>query len=262
MTGEPLDPEVEARWRENLTQGHRSTRVGRALFRHLPTEPRCKVCSNPFGGVGGKVVGWLGFRPSRKNPNLCTLCCDKMPQGGAEVDVAVLFADVRGSTALGEQMHPAEYAGLMNRFYGVATRALLRHDAIIDKLIGDEVMALFVPGFCGPEYRRRSLEAAVDLLAAVRGLSSGEHSLEVGIGVHAGVAFVGNVGADALVDFTALGDAVNTAARLRTEAGPGQLLITDSIYGEVRDRLPDLPERSLTLRGRDEPLTVRVLSVA
>ena len=87
--------------------------------------------------------------------------------GGAEVDIAVLFADVRGSTALGEQLGPQAFAATLNRFYHAATEALTQHDAIVDKLIGDEVMALFIPGVCGPEYRRHAAEAALALLHAV-----------------------------------------------------------------------------------------------
>jgi adenylate cyclase len=85
-----------------------------------------------------------------------------LPPGGAELDIAILFADVRGSTQLGERLGPAEYASLLNRFYKAATETLIRHDAIIDKLIGDEVMALFIPGFCGPNYstRRTTLSRA------------------------------------------------------------------------------------------------------
>jgi Adenylate and Guanylate cyclase catalytic domain len=71
-----------------------------------------------------------------------------LPPGGAEIDIAILFADVRGSTQLGERLGPAEYASLLNRFYKAATETLIRYDAVIDKLIGDEVMALFIPGFC------------------------------------------------------------------------------------------------------------------
>jgi adenylate cyclase len=75
--------------------------------------------------------------------------------------VAVLFADVRGSTALGEQVSASDYAQLLNRFYAAATDVLLRHDGLIDKLIGDEAMALFIPGVAGPDYRRKALAAGI-----------------------------------------------------------------------------------------------------
>src|SRR4029077_5209416 len=100
----------------------------------------------------------------------------------------------------------------LNRFYVVATRALLRHDAVIDKLIGDEVMAFFVRGISGPGYRRRAVEGGIDLLQAVGYGTPDGPWLKVGVAVNAGVAYVGNVGG-AVVDFTALGDAVNLAAR-------------------------------------------------
>ena len=103
-------------WDRVLTDGHASLVRARRLFRYLPSEPRCKVCNNPFGGPVGRVFAAAGFSPSRKNPNLCSRCCDSLPVGGAEVDVAVLFADVRGSTALGQQGVAAGFAALLSRF--------------------------------------------------------------------------------------------------------------------------------------------------
>ena len=255
------DAEIEVAWRKLLTEGHQSLKLMTAVFKRLPTEPRCKLCHNPFGGIGGKVVGLAGFTPSPKNPNLCRQCCDGLPPGGAEVDIAVLFADVRGSTALGESMTSTDYAALLNRYYLAATRVLIKHDAIIDKLIGDEVMALFIPGICGRHYRRRAAEAAVDLLAEL-GYGAGAPAwLPVGVAVHAGTAFVGNVGPGDLVDFTALGDAVNTASRLQHEAQAGEVVFGESVYVEVRDRFPELARQEMTLRGREEPVAARVLRV-
>jgi adenylate cyclase len=165
--GRSREPATSEQWRTLLIEGHAALVKGRRVFRYLPAEPRCKVCGNPFGGVAGHVLAAAGFRPSRKNPNLCTRCCDAMPVGGAEVDVAVLFADVRGSTGLAERTGAEDFAALLNRFYFAATRALLRYDAVIDKLIGDEVMAFFVPGISGAEYRQRTVEAGLALLRAV-----------------------------------------------------------------------------------------------
>jgi len=94
-------------WLALLTRGHAPLVRMRHLLRLLPSAPRCKVCNNPFGGIGGRLVGLAGFKPSRKNPTLCSRCCESLPAGGAEVDIAVLFADVRGSTALGASTPPA-----------------------------------------------------------------------------------------------------------------------------------------------------------
>jgi len=252
-------PTNQETWRKLLVEGHQPLLISHRLFRHLPSPPRCKLCHNPFGGVGGKLFALMGFTPSRKNPNLCARCCDGLPPGGLEVDIAVLFADVRGSTALGEQLAPTAFAALLNRFYHAATEALIRHDAIIDKLIGDEVMALFVPGICGPEYRRRAAEASVALLKAMGYGQSAEPWLPLGCAVNSGVAYVGNVGGEGTVDFTALGDVVNTASRMQSNAAVGEALLSEAVYAAVAGQFPNAEARTLTLRGKEAPVAVRVL---
>jgi len=241
-------------WDKVLTEGHGSLVRARRIFRYLPSAPRCKVCNNPFGGPAGRVLSAAGFSPSRKNPNLCSRCCDALPAGGAEVDVAVLFADVRGSTALGQRGAAADFASLLNRFYTVATQTLLRHDAVIDKLIGDEVMAFFVRGISGPHYRQRAVRAGLDLLDAVRQGSDEKPWLDLGVAVNAGVAYVGNVGGS-VVDFTALGDPVNVSARMQEHAAAGELLVASGVADQL---MAKVPRRVLNLRGH-EPLDAFVL---
>ncbi len=244
-------------WHEVLTDGHASLVRARHAFRYLPSAPRCKLCNNPFGGPVGRLFAAAGFRRSRKNPNLCTRCCDALPRGGAEVDIAVLFADVRGSTALGHRRAAADFAALLNRFYSAATQTLLRHDAVIDKLIGDEVMAFFVQGISGPQYRQRAVEAGVDLLKTVGYGTPDGPWLNVGVAINAGVAYVGNVGG-AVVDFTALGSPVNAAARMQQHAAGGELLVADGVANELT---ADLQRRALNLRGQEEPINVFVRKV-
>jgi adenylate cyclase len=106
------------------------------LFRALPAPPRCKECYAPYRGAGATAVGLAGFKPSRKNPNFCMRCYEGLGQGGTEVDIAVLSADVRGSTKMGEGLRPTAFAGVLDRFYRTAAEVLVGHDAIIDKLIG------------------------------------------------------------------------------------------------------------------------------
>jgi adenylate cyclase len=262
----PTQPEAgtdnDRAWRRLLVEGHQPILLAHRLFRYLPGPPRCKLCHNPFGGIGGKLVGLFGFTPSRKNPNLCARCCDILPPGGAEVDIAVLFADVRGSTALGEQLGPQAFAATLNRFYHAATEALIQHDAIVDKLIGDEVMALFIPGVCGPEYRRHAAEGALALLHAVGYGEPGGPWIPIGAAVNSGRTYVGNVGGHGVVDFTALGDSVNTAARLASAAGAGEVLLSESVYAAMAELFPNLEQRTLTLRGKEAPFAVRVCAPA
>ena len=139
----PLD------WEALLVDGYEPLKKAQHIFRRLPHEPRCKLCQNPFAGIGGKLVGLMGRKPSRKNPNLCQYCFDRLPTGGIEIDIGVVFADVRGSTAMGEQSTATEYAASLNQFYAIATEVLIHHDGVVDKLIGDEVMALFFRGVAG-----------------------------------------------------------------------------------------------------------------
>src|SRR6185437_13002886 len=257
----PMPEPGSAEWQKILLDGHRSMNGARHFWRAVPSAPRCKVCSSPFGVVGGAVVTRIGWAPSRKNPNLCARCCDQMPPGGAEVDVAVLFADVRGSTALGERIGASEFAKLLNRFYATATEVILRHDGLIDKLIGDEAMALFIPGVAGPDYRRRALAAGRELLEAVGYGSPAGPWIPVGVGLNAGQAFVGNVGT-AVVDFTALGDAVNVAARLQGSAREGQLVVSADLLEDLDEELPRAERREMDARGRDETVPALVADFA
>lgn len=254
-------PSEQNEWHTILTEGHQSMVLARRFWRHVPSAPRCKVCSSPFGGVGGRFFGMIGWAPSRKNPNVCGRCCDQMPVGGAEVDVAVLFADVRGSTGLGERIGASEYAALLNRFYATATDVILRHDGLIDKLIGDEAMALFIPGVAGPDYRRKALDAAIELLGAVGYGADDDAWLPVGVGLNAGSAYVGNVGS-AVVDFTALGDAVNVAARLQSNAQAGQLLVAEDLLDDLGELLPDAERFAIQAKGREETVSALLADFA
>ena len=182
-----------------------------------------------------------------------------MPPGGAEIDIAVLFADVRGSTGLGERLGASAFAALLNRFYKTATDVLLAHNAHIDKMIGDEVMALFYPSACGPGYRSIAVHTAEAMLRAVGFEGKGQPWLPLGVGVHAGPAFVGKIGSSGVHDFTALGDTVNTAARLQALARAGEVVMSEEVYNSVASDYPQLEQRTLTLRGREEQVIVRVL---
>ena len=241
-------------WHRLLVDGYEPLRKAQRVFRLLPSDPRCKLCQNPFGGVGGKFAGVIGRRPSRKNPNLCQYCFDHLPPGGIEIDVGVVFADVRNSTSIGETSTASGFAEQLNRFYARATDVLIRHDGLIDKLIGDEVMGLFLAGFAGPDYRRQTALAAIELAAATTELS-------VGVAANAGVAYVGNVGSGTVLDFTALGDAVNVGARLQSFAAPRQVVLSADLYDLVSAEHPQAQRDLLQVKGRAESVPVAVLEI-
>ncbi len=256
------EPLTEDDWAAVMSLHHSGT--GRALgrlFLSLPSSPRCSMCGAPFAGVGRHLVGPLGYRPSRKNPNLCVTCVEASPRGGITVDAGVLFADLRGFTAHSEGRPPREVSELLRRFYSCAERVLFP-EAIIDKLIGDEVMALYLPylrpGISEEEIKRLMLEHAERLLVAVGYGSAAGPFVELGIGLDFGSAFVGNIGERALCDFTAVGDVVNTAARLQAEAGGGEVVLSERAAAD-RDRLEPV---SLRLKGKAEPLRAYRVSPA
>jgi adenylate cyclase len=248
------------KWRKLLIEGHQPLWLMQHMFRLLPSAPRCKVCHNPFEGFGGTIVGWFGFRRSRKNPQLCSRCCDELPVGGAEVETAVLFADIRGSSRIAASDGPAKFAQKLNRFYAESTEILVHHDAIIDKMIGDEVMALFVPGVAGAEFRTKAVAAALDLTHRFGLIHPHASGITVGAAVHCGLAYVGNVGGDFSVDLTALGETVNLAAHLQAAAGAGEVLLTPAARDAAKSQFPNASERSVMLKGRDEPLGVFAIS--
>lgn len=259
------DEMVERIWRAYLTTGETETeRLRRTLFKWLPGSPRCKSCYAPFHGVGGGVVRLLyGKRPSSLNPQLCNVCEDfaSKHQGGAEIELSLVFADVRGSTSLAEGMSPLEYSKLINRFYNTATGILIRSDALIDKIIGDQVGAMFVPGFAGRAHAFQALEAAQELLRATNHDDPEGPWIPLGVGVHTGTAFVGSVGSEGgATDITVLGDAANTAARLASSAGAGEILISEAAYAAAGVDFGEVELRQLKLKGKQERVRAHVLS--
>jgi adenylate cyclase len=231
-----------------------------AVMRRLPKEPRCQLCKAPYGGVGGRIMRRVGFGPSRKNPNLCNTCFEKAPMGGVEMEIGVLFADVRGYTSMSEDMPPKQVAELMNRFYSSAT-TVLRRSAIIDKLVGDEVMALYLPQLLNEGWEDDLLRDAIDLLTSVGYGTSEQPWLPLGVGIDVGRAYVGNVGDGEVKDFTALGDVVNTGARLQAAAAAGQIVLSDRLFERLATQPADTTATSLDLRGKQQSQPARVIEV-
>jgi adenylate cyclase len=178
--------------------------------------------------------------------------------GGAEVELSFMFADVRGSTALAEHTQAQEFSSLLARFYGIAAKAVDSRDGIVDKFVGDEVVALFIPGFAGDDHAADAVAAAMGLMRET-GNDGEDPWVPVGAGVHTGIAFVGVVGEGDAHDFTAVGEPVNTTARLASEAGGrGEILVTAAAAAAAELDTAGLESRTLTVRGRDEPVVAWV----
>ncbi len=196
-------------------------------------------------------MGRVGFAPSRKNPRLCSQCFEKAPMGGVEMDVGILFADVRGFTSLAEHQAPDAVAALLNRFYATAVDVLCPH-AIIDKLVGDQVMALYLPGVF-PGVPAQHMVADARRLLVASGYEEKRPWVELGIGLDFGSAFVGNVGSGGVKDFTAIGDVVNTAARLQAAAASGEIVMSSRVHHRAGDQARGVETRELALKGKSQP---------
>ena len=259
----PTEPTLEEQWYKMLTEGEPISRHLYHLYGLLPSDPRCKLCASPFKGWGGRIMRMIGREQSKYNPRFCIPCEKFEHPGGAEVVISMLFADVRGSTTLAEQMSAREFSQLINRFYTTATHVLIQADALVDRLMGDEAIGLFIPGFAGPEHPRRAVESAQELLRLTGHRDARGPWLPVGIGVHTGRAYVGIVGGeDSPMDFTALGDNVNITARLASNAGTGEILISEATYSAASLNLENIERRQMELKGKSEPIGVHVLRVA
>jgi adenylate cyclase len=258
--GEPLGSEDWAGWvRLDEIAINRSLH---RLWRSLPSSPRCGICAAPFAGIGRWIARPLGYAPSRKNPTLCAACVESSPPGGMKAHTGILFADLRGFTARFDGGDPVEASIVLRRFYRCAEDVLFP-DAVIDKVIGDQVMALYLPVL------KRTMSAGdvpAVMLAHARGLlhavgygSDEGPFVEMGIGLDVGEAFVGNIGQRALYDFTAVGDVVNTASRLQAQAGAGEILLSDRVASGLPAPVGTRVE--LTLKGKSAPQAAYRVSI-
>ena len=250
----------DAFWRDYLTRASPGDRRRRRIFKHLPREPRCRLCAAPFGGPAAPLMRLAGRRPATENPSICAGCLAFISRhhGGAEIECSMLFADIRGSTTIAESTSPSAYHDLLDRFYTAACTAVFRHEGTIDKFVGDEVVAIFLPLLCGDRHASMAIEAAQDLMAETGHQSPDGPWVGLGAGVHTGTTWYGTVGHGPHVDVTSVGDAMNVTARLASAATAGEVLV--STHAAASAGLdPGLDRRALSLKGRHEPMDVVVL---
>jgi adenylate cyclase len=251
-----FDPEKI--WRTYMTTGHTPDEANplwymserlRPWVRLLPSDPRCRLCYYPFEGIGGTFAKHIfGIAPSKMNPQICNVCenlAQKYP-GGAEVELSLLFADVRGSTQLAEKMRPTDFSLLINRFYYVASKILFKHFALIEKLIGDQATGFFAPGIAGPNHAQMAIQAALAILEATGHLNPSGPWIPVGI--DSGAA-----------DIVILGDAANTGARLSSIAKPGEAVVSQAAITAADWPTADMEKHSLDLKGRSEKVDAWII---
>jgi adenylate cyclase len=159
---------------------------------------------------------------------------------GVEIPITLLFSDIRGSTAIGERMRPADFHTFLDRFYRLASDSIVAHDGIVDKIVGDEVIGLFFGGISGPRHAAVAVAAAIDLAEeAARADTTTSMSIPVGPAVHTGEGFVG--------------------ARLASAAAAGEVIVSVAAAEAANMATEQLERRTVEIRGRTEPIEVVVL---
>lgn len=257
LTKGEMPEDMDAPWFER--------RMFRPLIKRIPKSPRCAVCYIPFEGIGGKLWKMLwNVEPSKLNPHLCNLCENFATEyhGGVELEISILFVDVRGSTGMAEKTSPQEHSKLINRFYRAATDEFFRSYGFVEKLLGDEVAGFFVPGFAGPEHARVAVETGRRIMKAMGYGSPAGPWIPVGIGINTGVAYVGSVNAEGGVsDIAMIGDSVNTASRLTSLAKAGEILISDATRNAAGLDTNGMESCTFKLKGKTEEVTAWTLKM-
>lgn len=269
------EEKIREAWHSYLTEGEMPAymnppwferKIIRPFIKRIPRSPRCSVCYVPFEGIGGRISkAFWNIEPSKLNPRLCNLCENFATQyhGGVELEISILFVDVRGSTAMAEGASPEEYSKLIRRFYHAATEQFFKSYGFVEKLLGDEVAGFFVPGFAGADHAKVAVETGKRIMKAMGYGASSKPWIPVGIGINTGLAYVGSVNAEGGVsDIAMLGDAVNTAARLTSLAKAGEILISESTRQAAGLKLDGMESRTLKLKGKSEEVTAWALKAA
>jgi adenylate cyclase len=189
-----------------------------------------------------------------KNPDAIML-------SGARRDVSVIFCDMRGFTPLAERLPPEEGVAALNDFYSLMIDTTIKHDGTINKFLGDAVMAIFGAPVAYPDHCMRAVKTALAMQQGIAELSAkrvaqGKEPMAVGIGISAGEAVAGTVGTESQMEYTVIGDKVNLAARLESNAKPGQILVSESTYSQVADKVEARCLGAISVKGKEEEVTV------
>jgi adenylate cyclase len=180
---------------------------------------------------------------------------------GERREVTVLFCDIRGFTSLSERLTPEQVVGLLNEFYTLMIETTFKHDGTLDKFIGDAVMAVFGAPIPHPDHALRAVRTAVAMQSGIAELNEkragqGKEPILIGIGVNLGEVVAGTVGTEDRMEYTVIGDNVNLAARLESNAKPGSILISEHTYARVQDHVKALPLGSIRVKGKEEEVEV------
>ena len=218
-----------------------------------PLAANCLVCGIPLVGLAAVILKWRGIRRSPRNPNCCTRCGAHLEEGRL-VEMTVVFADLSGFTEMTGRLGATTIYSVVDEFLRLASTTLISHGAFIDKYIGDAVMALFNVPIKRADHAAAAVAASAKLQELLPELSQRLGTpLHASVGIASGFAHVGRLGSDDIKDYTAIGEAVNQAARLQAQALPNEVLVSQDVYKEIASAYPGIPAETLVLKGFPQP---------
>jgi len=223
---------------------------GIVLFSYIYEEKTKRWVINIFGKYTSKAVVDDILKKAEK---------DQIDLKGEEREVTVLFADIRGFTSMSEKMTPHQVVQMLNKYLSEMTESIFVYEGTLDKYIGDCIMAIFNAPLEQPDHAMQAIKAALDMQQRVRNvqaIATDVPRVDVGIGLNTGTAIIGNIGSQKKVDYTAIGDTVNTASRMCSLAGKGELIITESTYNLVKDRIKVKKLEPVKVKGKEKLLQV------
>lgn len=212
----------------------------------------------PIRGPLSIPLRLLGIKKSQMNPNLCTICETNFTKVKKKkqlvISATILFADLRGYTSLSEKSERSEVLHMLHNFYDECASAIWERDGIINKFIGDAVLAIFNFPIEQDDHARQAVLAGVEIQKKWMERNPTETNVGIGVGIHSGDASIGEVGT-AYKDFTIIGPVVNLASRIQSAAGLGEIVVTEAVYHQVKDLFPHASTRNYELKGIEEPVT-------
>jgi len=182
---------------------------------------------------------------------------EQVKLGGQKRDVVILFSDIRGFTSMSEKMEPDDVALLLREYFTEMVEIIFRHGGTLDKFIGDAIMALWGAPFASEDDADKAMRAAIDMQRKLVELNqhwaqTGKPSVQIGIGINFGQVFAGNIGSEQRLEYTVLGDAVNTASRLCSKAGKGEIIISEPLHTRLKFPPQVEAREPLELKGKSQ----------
>jgi len=250
----------EELWKMLFAVGDPKLQKMQRLNTRLPAKPRCRLCMAPFKGLGGWIMRLKGKGRNSRNPNFCN-ACDKFLEaypGGAEIDLSLLYVDIRNSTEYTQNHETSSVGQRINLFLDEVVQAITDNDGFVMAFYGDCIVAAWPPGFSGKEHAQKAFRTAEQLVKNRHLIDAEGESILVGVGVHTGPVFIGTVSAlkGTIRDVSIFGSNVNLTARMASKAKARQVLSSRE-HIIAAGRLPDTyKSERIELKGFAEPVEI------